>query len=363
MVVARRNPAPAAPSGITLEECRDGGRWDRLLDRTAGATAFHTWDWLELQARAHGWRFEPLLVRVDGEPVGVAPQLLARRRLLMEARVPFPYVGPVVPPQDLTGTLLALDAWARENRVVSSRAEFAPGVTHPAQAAPRARWDVHEDLTWLVDLSHGSVEEFWRGTRRSVRRAFRSAERRGVVVRPSTETEVCQWLPLFFDEAYGARGLPSPYPRDVGEAIWARYGDRDGVCMLSAWVGDQPGGLSLAFGQGETLYSWAGGGFRSCRADHTGTALYVHEILWALEHGFRCLDEVGAVDEGVSRFKRAFGAQAVRYLVASRTHSPVWRQTRRAYRLAKQGREQLGAVLPRRVRSDPGRRGPETGGG
>jgi hypothetical protein len=269
----------------------------------------------------------------------------------MEARVPFPYVGPVVSPEDLTGTLLALDAWARENRVVSSRAEFAPGVAHPAQAAPSARWDVHEDLTWLVDLSHGSVEDFWRGTRRSVRRTLRSAERRGVQVRPSTKTEVCQWLPRFFDEAYGARGLSSPYPRDIGEAIWERYGEREGVCMLSAWVGDEPGGLSLAFGHGETLHSWAGGGFRSRRGDNTGTALYVHEILWALEQGFRFLDEVGAVDEGVSRFKRAFGAREVPYLVASRTHSPVWRQVRRAYRLAKQGRERLGALPPRHDRS------------
>ncbi|SFT53597.1 Acetyltransferase (GNAT) domain-containing protein [Geodermatophilus amargosae] len=331
------------PSRITLDHCRSGGQWDRLIERTAGSTAFHAWDWLELQAQAHGWRFEPLLASVDGEAVGVAPLLLGRRHLSMEARVPFPYVGPVVPPEHLTGTLLALDGWARENRIVSSRAEFAPGVSYPAEAAPRARWDVHEDLTWVVDLSHGSVDQFWRGTRRSVRRTLRSAEQRGVVVRPSTKTEVCQWLPPFFDEAYGARGLPSPYPRDVGEAIWERYGEREGVCMLSAWVGDQPGGLSLAFGHGETLYSWAGGGFRSRRGDNTGTALYVHEILWALEHGFRFLDEVGAVDEGVSRFKRAFGAQEVPYLVATRTHSPVWRQVRRAYRLAKRGRERLSA--------------------
>ncbi|MGY1732440.1 GNAT family N-acetyltransferase [Geodermatophilus sp. SYSU D01045] len=310
----------------------------------AGSTAFHTWDWLELQTRVHGWRLEPLVVHVDARPVGVAPLLLSRRRLLMEARVPFPYVGPVVPPEHLSGTLLALDAWAREHRVVSSRAEFAPGLTHPAQAAPRARWDVHEDLTWVVDLSHGSVEEFWRSTRRSVRRTLRSAERRGVVVRPSGKTEVCRWLPVFLEEAYGARGLPSPYPSDIGEAVWERYGDREGVCMLSAWVGEEPGGLSLAFGHGQTLYSWAGGGFRSRRADNPGTALYVHEILWALEHGYQHLDEVGAVDEGVSQFKRAFGAEPTPYLVATRTHAPVWRQVRRAYRVAKQGRDRLAAA-------------------
>jgi hypothetical protein len=333
-----------ARSRITLASCRDGAQWDRLLQDTAGSTAFHTWDWLDLQARAHGWRFEPLLVCADGEPVGVAPLLLRRRRrLVMEARVPFPYVGPVVPPEHLTGTLLALDVWARANRVVSSRAEFAPGLTDAARAAPPARWDVHEDVTWVVDLSHGSVEQFWRSTRRSVRRTLRSAEQRGVVVRPSTKTEVCSWLPAFFDETYGARGLPSPYARDVGEAIWRRYGDRDGVCMLSAWVGDEPGGLSLAFGHGGTLYSWAGGGFRSRRADNTGTALYVHEILWALEHGYRYVDEVGAVDEGVSRFKQAFGARQVPYLVATRTHSPVWRPVRRGYRLAKLARDRLRA--------------------
>lgn len=313
--------------------------WDGLLELSRDSTAFHTWDWLELQSRVHGWRFEPLLATVDGEPVGVAPMLLERRRLLMEARVPFPYVGPVVPPEHLTGTLVAMDRWARSSRVVSSRAEFAPGGSGAASAAPRARWEVHEDRTWVVDLSHGSAEQFWRNTGRSVRRTLRVAERRGVVVRPSTGSEVQQWLPAFFEDAFGARGLPSPYPRHIGEAVWERYGERPGVCMLSAWVGDEPGGLSIAFGHGDTLYSWAGGGFRSRRADQTGTALYVHEILWALERGFRRLDEVGAVDEGVSRFKRSFGADDVPYLVATRTHAPLWRHVRRGFRLVKRVRD------------------------
>jgi hypothetical protein len=345
----RRRAGDAADGGlstVTVVRCRTEAQWDGLLEPAAGSTAFHTWGWLELQARAHGWRFEPLLVVVDGEPIGVAPVLLVRRGpVLMEARVPFPYVGPVVPPQYLTGTLTALDTWARANGVVSSRLEFAPGLTSPAEAAPAAGWDVHQDLTLLVDLSHGSVEEFWRGTRRSVRRTLRTAEQRGVVVRPSSKTDVVTWLPAFLDAAYGARGLPSPYADDVGELVWERYGERDDVCMLSAWVGDAPGGLSIAFGHGDTLFSWAGGGFRSRRADNTGTALYVHEILWALEHGYRRVDEVGAVDEGVTRFKRAFGADDQPYLVATRTHSPIWRQVRWAYRRAKLGGGRLSSAV------------------
>ena len=326
--------------------CSSEARWDGLLDPAAGSTAFHTWGWLDLQARAHGWRFEPLLAVVDGEPVGVAPVLLVRRGpVLMEARVPFPYVGPVVPPEHLPGTLTALDGWARANSVVSSRQEFAPGLTRPAAAAAAAGWDVHQDRTLVVDLSHGSEDVFWRGTRRSVRRTFRTAERAGVVVRPSTRADVVTWLPRFLDEAYGARGMPSPYPRHIGSLVWDRYGQRDDVCMLSASIGDEPGGLSIAFGHGDTLFSWAGGGFRSRRADNPGTALYVHEIVWALEHGYRRVDEVGAVDEGVTQFKRGFGAEEVPYLVATRTHSPIWRYARRAYRRAKRGRARLTAAV------------------
>ena len=343
------HPSGASPpmaSRVTVERCTSEGQWDRLLHSVSGSTAFHTWGWLELQATVHGWRFEPMVVRADGDVVGVAPVLLARRGILLEGvRVPFPYVGPVVPSQHLTGTLRAWDAWARVNGVTSSRVSFAPGETWPAQAASAAQWDVRESATWVVDLSHGSEEQFWEGTRRSLRRTLRNAEQRGVVVRPSTRVELDTWLPAFFDEAYGARGRPSPYPRDIGEAVWERYGGRENVCMLSAWVGDQPGGLSVALGHGEALYSWAGGGFRSRRADNTGTALYVSEILWALEHGFRCVDEVGAVDEGVAQFKRAFGAHRQPFLLARRTHSP-WRQARRTYQLVKNGSQRMKAILP-----------------
>ncbi len=335
-------------SRVTIERCTNEGQWDRLLHSVSGSTAFHTWGWLELQAQAHDWQFEPMVVSDDGQVVGVAPLLLARRGIMLrEARVPFPYVGPVVPPQHLTGTLLAVDAWARANGVTSSRVSFGPGETWPTRAASAAGWEVDESSTWVVDLSHGSEEQFWKGTRRSVRRTLRSAEQRGVTVRPSTRVEVSTWLPTFFNEAYGARGRPSPYPEEIGEAIWERYGDREDVCMLSAYVHDEPGGLSVAFGHGEILYSWAGGGFRSRRSDNTGTALYVSEILWALEHGFRSVDEVGAVDEGVAQFKRAFGAHGQPYLVARRMHSPFWRQVRRVYRLVRGSGQRMKAVLPR----------------
>lgn len=127
-------------------------------------------------------------------------------------------MGPVVPQAHLLGTLSALDAWARRNRLASSRQEFAPITPIPFEPVRAAGWDVHHDLTLVVDFSHGSVEESWRGTHGCAADPAWSG-RPGVVVRPSTRDEVTTWLPACFDEAYGARGLPSPYDRSVGELV------------------------------------------------------------------------------------------------------------------------------------------------
>ncbi|NAZ86274.1 GNAT family N-acetyltransferase [Kineococcus indalonis] len=336
------SPPDLRTGEVVLTVCGSAAQWDGLLAEVEGSTAFHTWDWLHLQAGAHGWRFAPLVATVDDEPVGVVPLLMTRRGpVSMEAQVPFPYVGPVVPAEHLTGVFRAVDAWARRQRVAFTRLEFAPGVRHAATAARGAGWSIHEDVTQVVDLSHGSVEAFWSSTRSSVRRSLRTAQRRGAVVRASTREEVATWLPAFFEEAYGARGLPSPYAPDVGERVWERYGRRPDVCMLSVSFDGDPGGLSIAFGHGGTLYSWAGGGFREHRQDQAGTALYVHEILWALQNGYQRLDEVGSVDEGVTRFKQAFGAHPEPYAVVTTSHSALWGTVRAGYRGAKRWSSRL----------------------
>lgn len=127
-------------------------------------------------------------------------------------------MGPVVPQAHLLGTLSALDAWARRNRLASSRQEFAPITPIPFEPVRAAGWDVHHDLTLVVDFSHGSVEESWRGTHGWCGGPCveRPAWRRGPSQHAGRGHHLAAGL---LRRGVRSQGLPSPYDRSVGELV------------------------------------------------------------------------------------------------------------------------------------------------
>ena len=75
---------------MRLRVTEDRDLWDAVVTDSAGATAFHAWDWLDLQERVLGGTFERLLVWADGRPVGVFPVGRPRARSLGQMAAPFP---------------------------------------------------------------------------------------------------------------------------------------------------------------------------------------------------------------------------------------------------------------------------------
>ena len=333
---------------VSLDRVDDPARWDDLVRDASGATPFHRWAWLQGHARLNGWRFEPLVAVEAGSAVGVVPLLLTRvGPLWREAPVPFPYVGPLVPPQALDSVLEATGSWARRHGVAVTRADLAPGslpdellAAGPLPGAPGWTWE--RASTYVIDLSHGSVEQFQRGVSRNLRRSVQRAERAGAVVGAATREQVTQWLPALLTEAFGARDLPSPYPGAVGELVWNTFAGDPDVFLGSATVDGRPAGLLVGIAEGDTTFAWAGGGFRGER-ELSPNALLHHELaLWAVARGSQRLDLVGSVDPGVARFKMSLGARETPFAIGTRVHSRLWSG-------ARSGQRRLKALLPGRA--------------
>lgn len=318
---------------MEIAVCADPAQWDGFLDRTVGSTAFHRWRWLQIHSNVHDWAFNPLIVTERGRIVGVLPVLLRKRAsFYMAAPVPFPYVGPVMAAEHLPRALELVEEWAQKNRVGFNRFEFRDGAESTSEALRSAAWDCRPDATFVVDLSHGSEEEFWRRTQRSVLPNLRKSHKRGVAVSTATQAEVQEWPPGLLQESYGVRGLPSPYASAVFRDVWDEYSQSPATYLRSASVAGRPGGLSIAFGYKDAVYQWVAGSFRNVRQYSVGTALNVDLILWALRRGYRSVDLVGSVDAGVAQFKGSFGAHREPYLIAQRAHSPVFRALLRLHK-------------------------------
>lgn len=315
---------------LTLGRIDHAAEWDALVADSPSATPFHRWDWLSGHAALNHWRFEPLVVVQDGRRTGVLPLLLTRRGpVWREAPVPFPYVGPLVPLPQLAPALAALTRWAHRHRVAITRLDLAPRAVpgdDPARnraiVAPGHVWEPAD--TYVVDLADGDLEEFHRHVSRSTLRGVHRAARAGVVVADATREQVETWLPALQHEAFGARGLPSPYPDEVGSLVWRICAGRSDTYLRSATVQGRPAGLLIALAAGDTVFSWAGGGFRAERGLTPNALLHDDLAAWSIAHGYRRLDLVGAVDPGVARFKTSFGATRESFLMGTCTHSRLW---------------------------------------
>ncbi|MGL3199320.1 MULTISPECIES: lipid II:glycine glycyltransferase FemX [Curtobacterium] len=297
--------------GTTMwfRSARDAVEWDALVSAHAGATGFHDWAWLTLQSECFGWRFEPLVVTSDGVPIGVFPVLLHRGVFARAVLPPFPFVGPLVPDHLLVAVMRAFRRWQLRHGILVARYDLGPGAaSDPAAAVARAGVTGLPDRTFVVDLVGSSPERLVHAMKNGARQSLRRAERKGVVVRPSVPGEVTEFLPRILSESYSSRGVPSPYPEDIGARVERYAAVRDDVYTATALVDGTIAGVIVVFTGHPVVTGWAGGTLRAFRAVNPSTALYHDVLQHALDTGHTAVDLVGEVDEGISRFKLSLGA-------------------------------------------------------
>lgn len=300
---------------VRLVQTRDPELWDALVAAATGGTLFHRWGWLDLQARIQGAPIDRLLVWEGDAPIGVFPVPRRRGPAIDTLPAPFPYLGPLVPVDRLAGTIAAFRRWQLLHGVLLGRFEFAPDAP-PATARMLAASGcvVREDATVVVDLRHGSLDAMQAAYSSIRRRDIRRAIRDGVSVRPARAGEAARLLPEVLGEAFEAHGRPSPYPADFGARIETWAAGRPDVGMFTALVGDEPAGIQVVIGGGPTAMAWVGASLRRFRAANPNVLLYQALLQWALERGCEEVDLCGVVDDGVRRYKLAFGGVERSYL-------------------------------------------------
>jgi hypothetical protein len=308
---------------IEFERAHDGRRWGELVDASPGATSFHDWDWLHLMASVFDYRLVPLIVTHDGRAIGVFPILMKHSVLPRAAEPPFPYVGPLVPPELLTPTLRAFRHWQMTHGLPFVRFDFGPLLAaEMQQALSQGPVEWKADRSIVVDLEGHTPATLVARMRDNPKKSLRKAERNGVVVRQSLPGELSVLLPRILHEAYTSHGVQSPYPDHAGARIEEWAAGRDDVYIGTALVHGEAAGVMVGLGSHSTAMAWVGGALREFRAANPNTLLYYDLILWALERGHPALDLVGYVDDRVAQFKMSLGGVERPYLNAISNRLP-----------------------------------------
>lgn len=301
-----------------------GGRteWAAGLAAAGPSTPFHEWGWLDWVAPLIGCRFLPLVVVSSSDtPVGVAPMLLKRRGPFQTANwVPFPYVGPLVPPGHLGPTLSAVRRWARRERIADLQL-----TAHPLTATSREcgdafavhGFDPQPDATYIVALGGRDLDEIHGAMERMARTHLRKAQEAGVTTRPSSDREVAELLPRIHADALGRQGLQSPYSPSLGDVLAARP-PAVPLRITSAVLDGTTIGVLATLG-GPITVGWMGGVMRQHQKTNAAVALYWDAISWAHGIGSNHIDLVGVPTPGIAKFKKQFGGHLYAYLTGHRS--------------------------------------------
>jgi hypothetical protein len=307
---------------VALVRTSDRRRWqEACVASYQPATAFHDHAWLMLAGGMTGTSFVPFVVTHDGKDIGVAPLMVRRRGpLSMVNWMPFPYVGPLVPPEHLATTLDALDRWALRLATVRQQQSFPPHAVVDDAALIRHRFVLHEDHTYIVPV-HASQEQQWEALAGRCRTSLRKAQSLGVRIEEAQSGET---LGAVVSAAFAARGLQSGYraafppgpDRLKGLGLPVRY--------TIAILDGRPVGSLAAVEQHGRVLLWQAGVLPQFRGSQANVLLYWDLIGWARDLGARSVDLVGLPDEGIAHFKQQFGGKLTSYTVARRT-SPLLR--------------------------------------
>jgi hypothetical protein len=308
-----------------------------LVETHPERTVFHSPIWLETISEVYGSEVEYLGLFENHVLTGAFPVLVARKFGIKLRGCPLPKHAtprllPLLPEGDTHGALMAIDAWAKRNRV----SHFQLSWKDPAVAPPPGAWvEVRRNLE--VELG-STPESVWARIKKKTRSSVRIAARRqGVRLHWVHDERVLSDYARLQESTYLHRqGMDPNFPPELHRRLFERRRELNVRVATATRSGRVVAAVWLLFDNGR-CYFWDGAmdyAHRQLSANHL---LQWAIMRWCSRKGFRVYDMVGFGGRGgragITQFKESFGAQPVEYSV-------VYWQTRwlrlglRGYRLA-----------------------------
>jgi Acetyltransferase (GNAT) domain len=303
---------------VLLARARSQCEWEDACAVFAEATAFHRYDFLQSVAPSLRSQFIPLMVMSRKRAVGVAPLLVKSLGPFSTINwTPFPYLGPLVPPELIPATLSALTREARRLRAVNHQQSFARLI--PADLADG--FTPVTDRTFIVPLDGRSDEDLLAAMSSSRRQQIYRAIRRGFEICAADAADF-RLMDVWLGEVFAAQGLPPAYPPGTYARIFAELQNAPGSALHAVRLDGRTVAVDVSFSNGRRAFGWQAAVDPSYRSKHPQVLLVWHRLQWARDAGAIEFDTVGAPNEGIAVYKQGFGATERHYTVLHRQARP-----------------------------------------
>lgn len=306
--------------------------WNGVVERSSRGGVFHRHEWLDA-VESHLDR-EPghLLLRKDGNLVGVFPNVVAELQ-----GTPFQRLTSTDP--GFGGPLVTTDVSKALPRVLDAVDDLCTGrtIVHEIRARDTSYLRYNDVLRdhgyrpyrrecrFLIHLQQG-YEEIFDGMSSSRRKGIRRGRETDheLVAENVTEESLRRFHETYervMDRVGGA-----VCPLAFFEALLAM---RERLLLVTLRIdGEYAGGmLELLDENHSCVYGFKAAVPREYFEHHASELLYDHVIRWGIEHGYETYD-LGVTDadyeNGIFRYKEGFGGQVIPTLIWERGCSPAW---------------------------------------
>lgn len=330
------SPSPGRGLAAPLEvsEADDGFPWDDYVNDAPTGCFFHLEGLLDALKRLTGSALHRLVFRKGNEVVAVCPLFLSRRGPLRAAYSPplqgaVHHMGPVFVgyeglaarkrSQLLQGFQAALDGFLTERaRCNYVELRYSPGFVD-ARSLQWAGYAVSLLYTRLLDLRRGA-DALWSDVGSDLRRNVRRCRDR-VVSREGSAEELEAFVRMVRDR-YREVEVGYPLSESFVAEVFRTLGPRHVRLFLAEEAGELQTGLILALHRRRATV-WHGSIRPKSSSLPVNDHLHWFAIQWALEHGLKEVEIMGADNRRLEEFKAKFNAPLVPCLHAQRSRSWV----------------------------------------
>jgi hypothetical protein len=292
---------------LRLHPSGDDSAWDDVVSKHPDGTAFHLSGFLRTASTLLGRRVDLLMAEADGEVVGVVPLLIRAvgPAVAVNYRPPFPYLGPLLPPECSLGAVVAA-----VRRAVRPRTLVHLGVqsTSPIPVPAGRGWQGDDYESAIVPVGGKDDDELLGQMARTQRNTVLRAAEQGLTAGPATREEIDR-LTAWAGATMVRQGLRPRWPAGTHLRLFDALAPT-GVAHATAVHRD--GDLlavSLDMLVGGRLIGWEIGISEEGRALGASSLLINAVLRSARDNGAVEVDLLGAPTPGVARYKRSLGAE------------------------------------------------------
>jgi len=289
----------------------DSPLWDRV-DSSVEYSIYHKKAWESVVEKTFGHRGMYISVQRDKMLLDVLPAFLVEKPFLGKKLVSTPYEG-------CNGGFSCSDLETRKaiiQKVLETAGELNVKYVEIRSSFPISELSesgfIEQTPLLITELTLGAIEKNWMMLSSKHRRNVRSAEKRGVIVKPASQLKNMETFYRILSRHYKDLGLPF-FSKKFFIQIWKQLEQKGHATLLLAQHEEEIIGGHLLFYSGKTLVSK----YSAVKKEDKYSTLYAsYALFWegiklGISNGFEKFNfgVTGESNSGLIDFKSRFGAE------------------------------------------------------